>query len=288
MITVKNLTKKFGALTAVDNINFHVQKGEVFGFLGPNGAGKTTTVKMLSTLSEPSSGKILVDGRDIRNNQQEIRKIIAVVPQEVNLDKELTVYENLLIHGMLYGLDSVKNKAEQALTKFGLDEKKNSNAAALSGGQKRRLMIARALLSDPALTFMDEPTVGLDPQVRREVWDIIRRTSISGTTVFLTTHYIEEAEMLCDRVAIMTNGVIKSIDTPENIKKGMGSHVVEVYDLNGDTRYIICHDMEEAEAERDQALAGEPEGRAIIREIRLEDVVINETRQSVSSMNKTS
>ena len=202
MIEVENLTKKYGDIKAVDAVSFEISRGEVFGLLGPNGAGKTTIIKMLTTLSRPDAGRCMLDKISIVENPFEIKKRIGVVPQENNLDRELTAYENLLIYGMLHKVEELKKKIRGALQMVDLWGRKDSVVSGFSGGMQRRLLLSRALLTEPFILFLDEPSIGLDPQIRRQMWDVIRKTRIDGRTVVITTHYIEESEALCDRVGI--------------------------------------------------------------------------------------
>ena len=221
VIEVKNLTKYYGKFLAVDKINFTVEKGEIFGFLGPNGAGKTTTQRMLTSLLTPSEGQIRVLGHDFPHNAYPAKGQIGLVPEESNVYTELTAWDNLMFTGRLYRM--AKNdrnaRAEELLKIFGLWEKKDVKAENFSKGMRRRLSIAMAIIHKPALLFLDEPTPGLDAQSARAIQTIIRQLSADGTTVFLTTHQIEEANQLCDRVAIINQGKIAAIDTPEKLKQ---------------------------------------------------------------------
>ncbi|HCC68798.1 MAG TPA: ABC transporter [Nitrospiraceae bacterium] len=223
MIRVSGLTKYYGDKCVVDSVSFEIAKGEVFGLLGPNGAGKTTIIKMLTTLSKPSSGDIRFNNIDAVKNPDGIKRMIGVVPQEKNFDMELSVYENMLIYGMFYSINGLRRKIEETLTLLRILDYQNSSINALSCGMQRRLLIARALLSAPDVLFMDEPTIGLDPQIRRDLWDIIGAIQDSGTTVFLTTHYMEEAEAMCDVVGILLRGRLIAIDTPSALKRTVGS-----------------------------------------------------------------
>jgi len=216
MIKTNNLTKYFGSLAAVKDVSFTVGAGEVFGLLGPNGAGKTTTIRMLTTLLAPSSGTASVTGFDVTAEPLKVKKNIGVVPQMLNFDIDLTVAENLEFHGRLHNMKPSDRAArtEELLHFVGLWEKRDTPVEHLSGGMRRRLLIARGLMHRPAVIFMDEPTVGLDPQARRMIWGSIEALKRSGITILLTTHYIEEADALCDRVAIMRAGSIIALDTP--------------------------------------------------------------------------
>ncbi len=238
MIELVELTKKFryrdkenklAWKTAVDGLNVSVNRGEIFGLLGPNGAGKTTTIRMLTLQTIPTSGEIWYDGRLLTENEQELKQWIGVVPQHINFDQYLTVGENLELHGRLHHMDEAdrRKRIHELLRYTELTEVINDNVRRLSGGMKRRLLIARALMHRPRILFMDEPTVALDPQVRHRIWELIRQMSKEGTTVVLTTHYIEEAENLCSRVAVMHKGELAALDTPETLCTGLGQFTVE-------------------------------------------------------------
>ena len=230
-IVVKNLTKTFNGFKAVDSINFTVKKGEIFGLLGPNGAGKTTTIKMLVTLLKPSSGEAKVAGYDVVKQPNMVRKNIGIVFQEPTLDLELTAKENLDFHARLYGLNKKRReeRIKEVLKLVDLYDKANLQVKKFSGGMQRRLEIARGLLHFPKVLFLDEPTLGLDAQTRRKIWDyIIEMKEREDVTIILTTHYIEEADKLCDRVAIIDKGKIIALDDPENLKKMVGEDVVSL------------------------------------------------------------
>jgi len=216
-----NLTKYYGETLAVDHISFEVRKGEIFGFLGPNGAGKTTTIRMLSGLSRPSAGTARVLGYDIRSEIVEAKKGFGVVPESSNLYDELTALENLVFAAQLYGVPPRQRieRAEELLETFGLQEKRDARFATLSRGMKRALTIAAALIHRPQLVFLDEPTVGLDVVNARSLRSLIQKLNRQGVTLFLTTHYLEEADLLCDRVAFLVQGRIVALDTPQNLKQ---------------------------------------------------------------------
>jgi len=219
-IEVYNLTKYYGDLLAVDHINFKVRQGEVFGFLGPNGAGKTTTQRMLTTLLEPTEGHIIVHGHDLARDPYPVKRQMGLVPEESNVYTELTAWENLMFTATLYRVprDERAARARELLEAFGLWEKQDVKVENFSKGMRRRLSIAMAIIHKPTLLFLDEPTPGLDAQSARAIRDLVRRLNAEGTTVFLTTHQIEEANQLCDRVAIINHGRIAAIDTPERLK----------------------------------------------------------------------
>jgi ABC-2 type transport system ATP-binding protein len=237
IIKTSNLTKKFNSFTAVDNISFSVKKGEIFGFLGPNGAGKTTTIKMLTTLLIPTQGTANVAGYDIIKQRNNVRKSMGVVFQEPALDTELTGAENLEYHARMYGLDrdNRKKRIDAVLKLVNLTDKKDILVKNYSGGMKRRLEIARGLMHFPKVLFLDEPTLGLDSQTRQAIWAYIRKMNKEeGTTIFLTTHYMDEADHLCDRVGIIDHGKILVIDTTDNLKNSIGSDVITLSCSNMD------------------------------------------------------
>jgi ABC-2 type transport system ATP-binding protein len=229
IIETENLTKKFDDFIAVDHIKFSVEKGEIFGFLGPNGAGKTTTIKMLTTLLYPSEGTAFIAGFNILNQRASVREHIGVVFQEPALDTELTGKENLDFHSRMYGLSQEirKTRINQVLTLVDLLEKKDVFVKHYSGGMKRRLEIARGLMHSPTVLFLDEPTLGLDAQTRRAIWEYIKQLNKEeGTTIFLTTHYMDEADFLCDRIGIIDHGKILVMDTVDTLKKSVGHDVI--------------------------------------------------------------
>ncbi|HVU75747.1 MAG TPA: ABC transporter ATP-binding protein [Candidatus Paceibacterota bacterium] len=214
IIEVKNLFKKYGDFTAVNDISFSVEEGEIFGILGPNGAGKTTTLEMMEGLKKPTSGSITLDGLDVERETDEVKARIGVQLQSSTFFEALTLVELLETFGAMYGreVDAMKLLDEVQLT-----EKAQNQAKELSGGQRQRLSIAIGLVNDPRVLFLDEPTTGLDPQARRNLWDLIEQIQKSGKTVIITTHYMDEAEVLCDRIAIMDHGEIKTLETPEKL-----------------------------------------------------------------------
>jgi ABC-2 type transport system ATP-binding protein len=219
-IDVDNLTKYYGDLLAVDHISFNVRQGEVFGFLGPNGAGKTTTQLMLTTLLEPTEGRIVIFGHDLAREAYPVKRQMGLVPEESNVYTELTAWDNLMFTARLYRVlrPERERRGQELLEAFGLWEKRDVKVAEFSKGMRRRLSIAMAIIHRPSLLFLDEPTPGLDAQSTRAIRDLIRKLNAEGTTIFLTTHQIEEANQLCDRVAIINHGRIVAIDTPEQLK----------------------------------------------------------------------
>ncbi len=221
IIEVKNLVKKFGEITAVDDISFSVEKGEIFGFLGPNGAGKSTTIKILTTLLQPTHGEITLNGFSVIGNPNAVRHSFGIVFQDPSLDDELTAWENMEFHGVIYGLEKkMRRERIQKLMEFvELWERKDSLVKTFSGGMKRRLEIARGLLHHPKIIFLDEPTLGLDPQTRNHMWNYLKELNkTEGTTVFFTTHYMEEADKIADRIAIVDHGKIVASGTSAELK----------------------------------------------------------------------
>lgn len=216
IVEVRNLTKKYGKKKAVDGISFDIKKGEIFGILGPNGAGKTTTLEMIETLREIDGGSITIDGLDATKNAQKIKYIIGVQPQSPAFMDKVKLTEQLEQMASAYG---VKVNAKKLLDEVGLADRAGAYVEQLSGGQKQRFSIVASLVHKPKVFFMDEPTTGLDPQARRNLWELISETRKKGVTILLTTHYMEEAELLCDRVAIMDNGKIIALDTPKKLVK---------------------------------------------------------------------
>jgi ABC-2 type transport system ATP-binding protein len=230
IIAVTDLVKKYKDFTAVDNISFEVKKGEIFAFLGPNGAGKSTTIKMLTTLLEPTSGKIILNGNDPARNKSSVRKSFGIVFQDPSLDDDLTAFENMELHAVLYKVPKNTRKERIAdLLKFvELLDRRNDFVKTFSGGMKRRLEIARGLLHHPKILFLDEPTLGLDPQTRNHMWNYIKNTNkTEGMTVFFTTHYMEEAEKVADKIAIIDRGKIIAKGTYEELEKETGTNSLE-------------------------------------------------------------
>ncbi len=231
VIVARDLEKRFEDLVAVDHIAFRVRKGEVFGFLGPNGAGKTTTMKMIQCISPKTGGTLEVFGMDVNTHQREIKSRLGVVPQETNLDPDFSTYRNLLVYARYFGIpkQEAEQRAENLLAFMQLEEKRDVRVDKLSGGMKRRLIIARALINAPELLILDEPTIGLDPQARHLIWERLRNLQAEGNTLVLTTHYLDEAERLCDRLVIMDHGKILVEGPPADlIREHAGSDVVEV------------------------------------------------------------
>jgi len=279
MLNIVDLTKEYKNVTAVDHLNLTIEDGEFFGLLGPNGAGKTTTVRMISTITPKTSGDIVIDGESIDRNLTSIKAKIGVVPQQNNLENEMSAWENLEVHGILYhiGKEKRRQKIAELLEFTGLTERKDDLAKTYSGGMKRKLMIARALLHEPEMLLLDEPTVGLDAGARRKMWDLLKRLKSNGLTVLLTTHYIEEAEVLCDRVGLINKGKLVQLDTPLNLIEEVGKVTVEYFE-DGKTHEEFFRTREEA-----NAYAGTIEGEVRIRPSNLEDVFLKFTNRRVES-----
>jgi ABC-2 type transport system ATP-binding protein len=237
VIRTVDLTKVYpGDVKAVDRLNLTVHRGEIFGLLGPNGAGKTTTAGMLTTRVVPTSGRAYVGGIDVWAHPAKAKRLIGVVPQTNTLDRALSVRDNLLFHGRFFGMSSVRARAEadDMLERFKLTERATMPVRALSGGMAQRLMVARAVMHRPSVLFLDEPTAGLDPQSRIALWDILNDLHVEGQTILLTTHYMEEADQLCKRLAIIDHGVVLALDTPENLKRSIGIDTSVTVTATGD------------------------------------------------------
>jgi ABC-2 type transport system ATP-binding protein len=243
-IVVRQLDKRFGEVHAVRGVDFEVATGEVFGFLGPNGAGKTTTINMLCTLAKPTSGTASVAGHDVVSERDDVRRNIGLVFQDPTLDGYLTAAQNLKLHAELYGVQSdlVKPRMQQVMTMVGLWDRKDTVVATFSGGMRRRLEIARGLMHSPRVLFLDEPTIGLDPQTRRSIWTYIRELKErEEITIFMTTHYMDEAEW-CDRIAIMDHGQIVALDSPEALKAQIGKDRVSIHTDDDDAAIAALRD----------------------------------------------
>ncbi|MGD0704367.1 MAG: ATP-binding cassette domain-containing protein [Trebonia sp.] len=238
VIHTEELTKVYPGtdFTAVDQLNLDVQAGEIFGLLGPNGAGKTTTAGMLTTRVVPTSGKAFLAGVDVGAQPALAKQLSGIVSQQNTLDRQLTVWENLYFHGRLFGIGAKESRkiADQLLARFQLTKWAKASVYALSGGMAQRLMVARAIFHRPSVLFLDEPTAGLDPQSRLALWDLLGELHNDGQTILLTTHYMEEADQLCDRVAIMDHGRVLALDTPENLKQSIGADTIVSVRTTGD------------------------------------------------------
>lgn len=278
MIHIDSLVKKFAGHTAVDHLTLDIREDEIFGLLGPNGAGKTTTIRMLTMLTRPTAGTLVINGWQPEKEEQKIKAVLGIVPQHFNLDTDLTVWENLELHGRLRHIPAEKRcrRIAELLEYVELSDRRNDKVQSLSGGMKRRLMIARALLHRPKILFLDEPTVGLDPQVRRRLWDLIRRMHTENYTVLLTTHYIEEAESLCSRVAIMDKGRLIALDSPAALCRRVGEYVVEwTAEDAGATRFF--HNRQDG-----ANFAATLQTAATIRKSNLEDIFVELTGRRVN------
>jgi len=273
LISARELTKKYGDFTAVDAIDFDVAKGESFGLLGPNGAGKSTTMRIIAATSQRTSGTISILGRDPEEHGPQIRAHLGVVPQQDNLDGELTVTENLVIYGRYFGLSKkfIRAKVEELLAFAQLEEKRDVKVDALSGGMKRRLTIARALVSEPDILMLDEPTTGLDPQARHILWDRLFRLKETGVTLVLTTHFMDEAEQLCDRLVVMDKGKIMAEGSPlELIKTYSTKEVLEVRfgsERNKEVAPILREMCDRIEELPDRILMYVEDGEALLETI---------------------
>jgi ABC-2 type transport system ATP-binding protein len=280
MIEISGLNKDYSGKKVIDGLDLEIERGELFGFLGPNGAGKTTAIRILTTLTKPSSGKVAINGIDVAREPEKVKSEFGIVQQHLSLNRDLTIHENLELHARLHHLPKKERDERIAdlLDYVELSEHADYLIDDVSGGMKRRAMIARALIHRPNLLFLDEPTVGLDAQTRRKVWELIRRMNTEGTTVFLTTHYIEEAEALCQRVGVLHHGRIIAIDSPLSLRRKLGMIAVEM-NLNGNaTQYRYFPDRAQAA----QFIESLPDTEHVVmRESNLEDVFIELTGQKV-------
>ena len=277
-IVVKDLTKEYNNFVAVNNINFSAEKGNIIAILGPNGAGKTTLIKMLTGLLSPTKGNIYYNNINFLKSFNKVKKVMGLVPQENNIDRDLSVYNNLLIHSILYGVSYKEHKKAifEVLNFAGLNTYSKKLANELSGGLKRRLVIARAMLHRPKILFLDEPTVNLDPHSRRHIWNFIRKiNNESLTTIFITTHYIEEAELLAKKVLIMDKGLIISSGSPDMLKSTLGQFTLEIFKSDRIEYQFFMN--------RDEALqyANKLNCTFKIRELTLEDLYINITGKRI-------
>ncbi len=278
MIDLENITKRFVGANALNGVSLRVGAGEIFAYLGPNGAGKTTTIRILTGLCAPDGGRALVGGVDVVAQPTVAKALCGVVSQAVNLDQELTVAENLDIHGRLFGMPPGlrERRARESLERLDVADRADSPVRELSGGYKRRVMIARALMHEPRVLLLDEPTVGLDPAVRRRLWAAIKRIRETGATILLTTHYIEEAEFLADRVAFLDAGRVVALGAPRELMARLGDWAVDA--LNGEElRTDFFNDRGEAQTFG----AGLP-GPFSLRRVNLEDVFLRVTGRKLA------
>jgi len=281
MIQTERLTKIYDGISAIQDLALTVHSGEIFGFLGPNGAGKTTTIRVLTTLTKPTSGKASVNDFDVVKEPDKVKKVIGVVQQHLSLDRDLTIRENMEFRARLHhlGASERKRRIDELLDYVGLKENANRIVEKLSGGMQKRVSIVSSLMHRPKVLFLDEPTVGLDAQTRRRLWELIRRLNLDGTTIFLTTHYIEEAEALCQRVGILHQGCLIALGAPLELRQKLGLVTVETLVNNKETRYQYFADRAAATSYV-QKLPSEVK-TIIIRDSNLEDVFVEQTGQKV-------
>ncbi len=276
-IDLQAVTKYYSQVAVVNHLDLAIEQGEMFALLGPNGAGKSTTIKMLTTLTLPDKGKITIGGADVVTQAQAVKRRIGVVLQQTSIDLDRTVWENLEFHGRLHHMPKEERQAaiDRCLDYVELTDRKHERTRNLSGGMKRRLQIARALMHNPQVLFLDEPTVGLDPQTRRRLWEIIRDLKHQGMTILLTTHYMEEAETLCDRVGILDKGKLIEMGTPAELRQKHGLAVVIVQNEEDQKlAYKFFPTMAEAKA----YLAAQPASMGVmVRESNLEDIFVELT-----------
>lgn len=270
IVELENLTRKFGSFTAVDSLNLNIEKGEFFGLLGPNGAGKTTTISLLSTLLLPTSGEIRIDGQVLTRERPELKRRLSVITQEYSMRQDMNMDEIMEYQGRLYfmPLKKIRARTEELLDFCGLIDFRKRSVRKLSGGMKRKLMVCRALLTEPEILLLDEPTAGMDPVSRRQMWNLLNRLNSQNLTILLTTHYIEEAQSLCGRVALMNKGKLEEVNTPAGFIDKLGSYAVDVME-DGVTNSRYFHKREEAIAWLSQT-----EGKAALRDTTLEDVFL--------------
>jgi len=278
-ISVKNLSKRYKNIQAIDSLEFEVERGEIFGFLGPNGAGKTTTIKILTTQIKPDQGKAMVMGHDVVRESEKVREKIGVVFEEQNIYPRLSVFQNLMFFAGLYG--KTRKRVEKVLDFVKLTHRMKDDAGKLSRGLKQRLLIARSLINDPDIIFLDEPTVGLDPHIAREIRSIFKTLGERGKTIFLTTHYMEEADELCSRVAIINEGKIIKLDTPLNLKESIGKtkFIIKILDGEGKIDKEESFDPNSIEGVRliENLIKNRQPYRIDVNRITLEDVFIHYT-----------
>ena len=278
MIELKDLTKTFEDFTAVDSLNLRINSGEFFGLLGPNGAGKTTTIGMLSTLLLPTRGEILIDGERLTRKRQDIKRKVSVITQEYSMRQDMDMDEIMEYQGRLYFIPvkQIRTRTEELFRFAGLMEHRYKTIRKLSGGMKRKLMVCRALLTEPEILLLDEPTAGMDAISRRQMWNLLRQLNEQGLTILLTTHYMEEAQALCHRVALMNGGRLNDVDTPANLIHKLGAYAVYEHRPDGvHSQYF---------SEREQAIAhlSALRGQCTLRDTTLEDVFVEQAGKRLS------
>jgi len=277
MIRIENLAKDYRTVQALRGINLRVDEGELFAYLGPNGSGKTTTIRILTGLARATSGSAYLHGFHVERETLQAKRQCGLVPQTVNLDHELTVYENLDIHGKLFHMQRKERAAriDELLEYVEIRDRRDTPVKHLSGGLKRRVMVARALMHHPKILFLDEPTVGLDPAIRRRIWSLVKKIQQNGSTIFLTTHYIEEAEFLAGRVAFLDGGAIVALDTPRNLMGRLGAWALdEIVEGEMETTYFATREDANRHIEQQK-------GSFSLRRVNLEDVFISLTGKKV-------
>ena len=278
MIELKDLTKTFEDFTAVDSLNLRINSGEFFGLLGPNGAGKTTTIGMLSTLLLPTRGEILIDGERLTRKRQDIKRKVSVITQEYSMRQDMDMDEIMEYQGRLYFIPvkQIRTRTEELFRFAGLMEHRYKTIRKLSGGMKRKLMVCRALLTEPEILLLDEPTAGMDAISRRQMWNLLRQLNEQGLTILLITHYMEEAQALCHRVALMNGGRLNDVDTPANLIHKLGAYAVDEHRPDGvHSQYF---------SEREQAIAhlSALRGQCTLRDTTLEDVFVEQAGKRLS------
>lgn len=281
IISVRGLVKRFGDFTAVNGIDLDIRKGEVFGFLGPNGAGKTTTIRMITMLSIPTEGSVKIEGREVNGLSDSVKENIGIVQQHISLDRDVTVLENIRYHAILHRIprEEADRRIQELVNIMGLEPFLDKLVINLSGGWKRRVAIVCAMIHDPAILFLDEPTAGLDTQSRHMLWELIGRLNSTGKTIFITTHYMDEAEALCDRVAIINHGVLICLGTPDELCGAIGKYAVE-YNESGSKSYRYFQDLESAH----EFCRSFPENVPFsMRATNLEDVFLETTGRGVQA-----
>ncbi|RLC18970.1 MAG: ABC transporter ATP-binding protein [Deltaproteobacteria bacterium] len=277
MIRIENLNKYYKSIHALKGVTLHVAEGELFAYLGPNGAGKTTTIRILNGLTTLSSGNAYLNGFNIETHKLQAKQQSGLVPQSANLDQELTVFENLDVHGRLFGMPAKKRveKIHELLEYVDMADRKDSLTKHLSGGLKRRVMVARALVHSPKILFLDEPTVGLDANIRRRIWGLVKKIQQNGTTIFLTTHYIEEAEFLAQRVSFLDKGAIVAVDMPQNLMRRIGTWAIDrITDNQMETVYFKTRE------DANKYIGGQKESFTL-RRVNLEDAFLSLTGKKV-------